>query len=147
MGCLGVPWLYPTEINALEMRTKGASLAMATNWILNYAVVQCTLPGVQNLGFRFWIIWAVICFAFIPITYLFYPETANRTLEDIDRFFETKPGIVVCNNKLATQLARPQIYIDQDNAIAQQAEKDSGWNGYEKADEKADEVTVEKLEV
>lgn len=34
MGCLGVPWLYPTEINALEMRTKGASLAMATNWIM-----------------------------------------------------------------------------------------------------------------
>jgi len=33
MGVLGVPWLYPTEINALEMRTKGASLAMATNWI------------------------------------------------------------------------------------------------------------------
>jgi hypothetical protein len=23
-GVLGVPWLYPTEINALEMRTKGA---------------------------------------------------------------------------------------------------------------------------
>jgi len=36
MGVLGVPWLYPTEINALEMRTKGASLAMATNWIMNY---------------------------------------------------------------------------------------------------------------
>lgn len=34
MGVLGVPWLYPTEINALEMRTKGASLAMATNWIM-----------------------------------------------------------------------------------------------------------------
>ena len=34
MGVLGVPWLYPTEINALEMRTKGASLAMATNWIV-----------------------------------------------------------------------------------------------------------------
>jgi MFS family permease len=24
-GVLGVPWLYPTEINALEMRTKGMS--------------------------------------------------------------------------------------------------------------------------
>jgi hypothetical protein len=35
MGVLGVPWLYPTEINALEMRTKGASLAMATNWIVS----------------------------------------------------------------------------------------------------------------
>jgi hypothetical protein len=55
MGVLGVPWLYPTEINALEMRTKGASIAMATNWISNYMVVQVTLPGIQNLGYRFWI--------------------------------------------------------------------------------------------
>ena len=30
MGVLGVPWLYPTEINALEMRTKGASLGKST---------------------------------------------------------------------------------------------------------------------
>lgn len=78
MGVLGVPWLYPTEINALEMRTKGASLAMATNWICNYAVVQATLPGLEKLGWKFWIIWAVICAAFIPITFFFYPETANR---------------------------------------------------------------------
>jgi MFS family permease len=49
MGVLGVPWLYPTEINALEMRTKGASLAMATNWICNYGVVQATLPGMSFL--------------------------------------------------------------------------------------------------
>lgn len=126
MGVLGVPWLYPTEINALEMRTKGASLAMATNWICNYAVVQATLPGIENLGYKFWIVWAVICFAFIPITYLFYPETANRSLEDIDRFFETKPGVIVCRNSLATQLSRPQQYYDQDEEIARQGEKGDG---------------------
>ena len=51
---------------------------MATNWIMNFAVVQVTLPGIDSLGWKFWIIWAVICFAFIPITYFFYPETANR---------------------------------------------------------------------
>jgi hypothetical protein len=32
MGVLAVPWLYPTEINALAFRAKGASLAMASNW-------------------------------------------------------------------------------------------------------------------
>lgn len=133
---------YPTEINALEMRTKGASLAMATNWIMvspppflslsvnstrsqlqNYAVVQVTLPGISNLGYRFWIIWAVICFAFIPITYLFYPETANRTLEDIDRFFETRPGIFVNGNKLAVQLHRPQEFVEMDDRIAREEEE------------------------
>lgn len=71
-------------------------------WKQNYMVVQVTPPGIQNLGWRFWIIWAVICFTFIPVTYLFYPETAGRTLEDIDRYFEGKPGIIVAfdNGKL-----------------------------------------------
>jgi hypothetical protein len=66
---------------------------------------------------------ACICFAFIPITYLFYPETANRTLEDIDRFFETNPPIIICRNELATQLARPQVYADQDAEIWRHVEK------------------------
>lgn len=117
MGCLGVPWLYPTEINALEMRTKGASLAMSTNWIMNYMVAQVTPSGIANLGWKFWIIWAVICASFVPITFFFYPETANRSLEDIDRFFETKPGYFVHNNKLATQLQRPEIYEKEDERI------------------------------
>ncbi|KAL3426756.1 hexose transporter [Phlyctema vagabunda] len=124
MGVLGVPWLYPTEINALEMRTKGASLAMATNWIMNYMVAEVTPSGIANLGWRFWIIWAVICASFVPITYFFYPETANRSLEDIDRFFESRPGIFVHRNHIATQLARPQVYVEQDEALAWRGEKD-----------------------
>jgi hypothetical protein len=32
IGMLGVPWLYPTEINSLPMRTKGAAVSSATNW-------------------------------------------------------------------------------------------------------------------
>ena len=30
-GWQGVPWLYPTEINSLGMRTRGAALGTATN--------------------------------------------------------------------------------------------------------------------
>lgn len=100
-------------------------------------VVQITLPGIENLGWRFWIIWAVICFSFIPITYLFYPETANRTLEDIDRYFEANRGIIVAFDKskafvvlvkyiyanpipsAATQLSRPDEYIRMDEEISQ----------------------------
>ncbi|QGI67572.1 hypothetical protein CEK26_011523 [Fusarium fujikuroi] len=120
MGVLAVPWLYPTEVNALAFRAKGASLAMASNWIMNYMVAQITPPGIANLGYRFWVIWAVICAAFVPITYLFYPETANRSLEDIDRFFAEHPDIFVFRNKTATQLARPEIYFEADKAIAEQ---------------------------
>ena len=89
-------------------------------------VVQVTLPGVQNLQWKFWIIWAIICFSFIPVTYFFYPETANRTLEDIDRFFATNPPVIVApGNKLATQLHRPTEYIEADERIAKN-EKGNG---------------------
>ena len=109
---------------------------------MNYMVAEVTPSGIANLGWKFWIIWAVICFSFIPVTYFFYPETANRSLEDIDRFFETKPGIFIHRNKIATQLARPAIYEEEDLRI-------SGLNGKamgrsEKTD--SDVLTTEEVE-
>lgn len=35
-GMLSIPWLYPTEINSLPMRTRGAAVATATNWLTNF---------------------------------------------------------------------------------------------------------------
>jgi hypothetical protein len=42
----------------------------------------------------------------------------NRTLEDVDRFFATKPGILIHRNKVAVQLQRPVEYIEADERIA-----------------------------
>lgn len=41
-----------------------------------------------------------------------------RTLEDIDRFFETEPGIFIHRNKLAVQLQRPAEFIEHDEMVA-----------------------------
>jgi Sugar (and other) transporter. len=50
---LGVPWLYPTEINSLPMRTKGAAVATATDWITNFVIVEITPIGIQSIGWKF----------------------------------------------------------------------------------------------
>ena len=39
------------------------------------------------LGYRLYIIWAVLNASFVPITWLFYPETARRSFEDMDEVF------------------------------------------------------------
>jgi hypothetical protein len=39
-----------------------------------------------------YIIFCVLCFFFIPVIYLFFPETSNMSLEDVDFLFE-KGGI------------------------------------------------------
>ncbi|TFK23886.1 hexose carrier protein [Coprinopsis marcescibilis] len=114
----GVPWLYPTEINSLAMRTKGAGLATASNWISNYIVVQVTPPGIAALGWRFYSIWAFFNAIFIPVVWLIYPETANRHLEDIDTLYrENNTMFIVVRNKEATQVERPQRFVDADKEL------------------------------
>lgn len=113
-GWQGVPWLYPTEINSLSMRTKGAALGTASNWIFNYMVVEITPIGIESLGWKFYIIWTIFNASFVPIVYLFYPETSDRTLEDIDRLFRENGSILVFRDPDAVGRKRPARYFEEE---------------------------------
>ncbi|KAK5070136.1 hypothetical protein LTR64_001973 [Lithohypha guttulata] len=112
IGFQGVPWLYPTEINSLAMRTKGAAIGTATNWMCNFIVVEITPIGIQSLGWQFYIIWVVFNAAFVPTVYLFYPETADRTLEDLDAYYRESPPLLVFRDKDVTSSKRPAKYVE-----------------------------------
>ncbi|RAL11869.1 uncharacterized protein BO97DRAFT_87636 [Aspergillus homomorphus CBS 101889] len=110
----GIRWLLPVELNSLSMRTKGAALGTATN-STNFMVVEITPVGIQNLRGKFYITSTVFNFAFVPIVYLFYPETANRSLEDIDRFMQESNGVFVHNVPEATGVERPLRFVALEN--------------------------------
>ncbi|KAF4539444.1 Sugar/inositol transporter [Lasiodiplodia theobromae] len=109
MGMLGVPWLYPSEISSYPMRTKGAAVATATNWITNFVIVEITPIGIESLGWRFWIVWTVFNAVFLPVIYLFYPETANRSLEDLDEYYRTNPSLIVIKDPHAISTKMPGV--------------------------------------
>ncbi|MCJ1465579.1 hypothetical protein MMC07_004198 [Pseudocyphellaria aurata] len=131
IGWQGVPWLYPTEINSLSMRTKGAAIGTASNWAFNYmgtplqrrqsvgifetdeeTVVEITPIGIQSLQWKFYIIWTVFNLAFVPVVYFLYPETSQRSLEDIDRLFRDDQSILIFRNKDAIASGRPAAYVE-----------------------------------
>ncbi|KAA8910848.1 hypothetical protein TRICI_004036 [Trichomonascus ciferrii] len=85
-----IPWLYPPEINSQEYRNIGASVSTATNWICNYVVVVITPIGVANIQWRFYLIFAILNYSFIPLLYFFYEETRGLSLEEIDQIFLRK---------------------------------------------------------
>ncbi|KAH7039730.1 general substrate transporter [Microdochium trichocladiopsis] len=87
-GWISVPWLYPAEVNALSMRTKGAALATACDWLFNYVVVQTTPPGIEHLRWGLYAIYALLNLAFVPLVYYLVVETRGRSLEDTDHWFE-----------------------------------------------------------
>ncbi|KAH7215292.1 general substrate transporter, partial [Fusarium oxysporum] len=120
-GWQGTAWLYNTEINSLAMRMKGASASVATQWAINYMVVQITPIGILNLGWKFYLIWVFMQFFSIPILYVFYPETANRRLEDIDIVFDEGLRICVFLDKEATQVRRPSRFIAMEEQEVEQA--------------------------
>ncbi|KAL4916446.1 general substrate transporter [Aspergillus aurantiobrunneus] len=115
MGMLGVPWLYPTEINSLPMRNKGAAVATATNWMTNFVVVEITPIGIQNIGWRFWIVWTVFNAVFLPVIYFLYPETSNRTLEDLDSYYRTDPSPIVIGDPDSLSVQRPLKYVQHED--------------------------------
>lgn len=92
-GWQGVSWLYPTEINSTKYRITGMSYGVATNWLINFAVVFITPLGVAKLKAQFYVIWTVFNAFMVIIVYVFYPETAGRSLEDIDTMFQHNPTI------------------------------------------------------
>ncbi|KAH7253836.1 general substrate transporter [Fusarium redolens] len=126
VGMLGVPWLYPTEVNSLPMRTKGAALATGTNWITNFIVVEITPIGIQNLGWRFWIVWTVTNALFLPVIYFLYPETSNRKLEDMDAYFRENPALIVIKDRDAIIAKRPEKYVQQEQEDIRREEIEDG---------------------
>ena len=81
--------LYSTEILPLRLRQRGSSISTAANWICNYAVVQFTPPAIQNIGYKTYIIFAILNALWVPIIYLYFPETKGLELEAVDHIFAT----------------------------------------------------------
>ncbi|KAF8122538.1 general substrate transporter [Boletus edulis] len=87
VGWLGMTWLYPAEIVGLRIRAPANALSTASNWIFNFMVVMVTGPSFNNISWRTYIVFAALNAFIVPIVYLFFPETAGRSLEDMDVVF------------------------------------------------------------
>lgn len=84
---LPMPWVYPPEINSIRTRTMATSVSTCTNWLSNFAVVMFTPIFINQSKWGCYLFFALMNFAYIPIIYFFYPETAGRSLEEIDIIF------------------------------------------------------------
>lgn len=91
MSYLGVTWLIPPEILPLQIRAPGAAIATATNWAFNFMVVMITPKAFDSIGPYTYTIFAAINLLMIPVVYFLYPETAGRSLEEMDIIFNQTP--------------------------------------------------------
>lgn len=86
-------WLLNSELYPLELRGRGTGLVVMVQWAANLAVSLTFLLLVDAIGkpATFWIYagFAVLAFVF---TARFVPETRERTLEEIERYWRRCAG-------------------------------------------------------
>ncbi|KAL9128952.1 MAG: hypothetical protein Q9217_002468 [Psora testacea] len=87
VGWLGMTWLYPAEIVPLRIRARANALSTSANWAFNFMVVMITPVAFSSIKYKTYIIFAVINAFIFPVVYFFYPETAYRSLEEMDAIF------------------------------------------------------------
>ncbi|KAJ5746836.1 uncharacterized protein N7511_008532 [Penicillium nucicola] len=93
IGWLGMTWLYPAEIVPLRIRAPTNALATSANWIFNFMVVMITPVAFNSIGYKTYIIFAVINAFIFPFVYFFFPETRYRSLEEMDSIFKKSTNV------------------------------------------------------
>jgi len=83
-----VSWTYPAEIFPMKVRSKAVSLATAANWTFNFALAWAVPPGLSTIAWKTYFIFAAFNFAACIHIFFCFPETAQRTLEEVEEIFE-----------------------------------------------------------
>ena len=101
----------------------------------NFFVVMITPVIINRLQWKAYLIFMVTNFAFVPLVYFCYPETANLTLEEIDYLFVNPDKGAV---KLSKELAKGRRHDPQrqsivaDTGIRRRMSSAGGATGQEK---------------
>ncbi|MGO1591295.1 MAG: sugar porter family MFS transporter [Ancrocorticia sp.] len=83
-------WLMLSEIFPLRIRGKAMGLAVFANWIANFIVAMLFPPLQESLGGALFFIFALINFGTIFFYLKFIPETKGRSLEELERHFQSQ---------------------------------------------------------
>ncbi|PSR93860.1 major facilitator superfamily transporter monosaccharide [Coniella lustricola] len=117
IGWLGMTWLYPAEITPLAIRAPANAISTTANWIFNFLVVMVTPPAFANIGYKTYVVFAVINAFMVPCVYFFFPETAYRSLEEMDEIFQDAHGFKGAFTVVKIAKHKPRRYDKHGNAL------------------------------
>lgn len=87
IGFLGGNFLYTAEIAPVHLRIAMSSISTVNHWLWSFIITMITPVALSSIGWKYYIVFAVL-FASVPLVVIpFFPETMNRNLELIDFVF------------------------------------------------------------
>ncbi|KAF2164388.1 hypothetical protein M409DRAFT_37072 [Zasmidium cellare ATCC 36951] len=124
LGFLSNTNLYATEVAPLEYRAAIAGVSTATSWLSNFVVNLVTPIGFDNIGYRYWIVYAAINAVIVPTIYFTFPETATLSLEEMDEVFRRSKNMLD-PPKIAKTMIRERTNGHSEDTVADMHEHGS----------------------
>lgn len=93
LGYLGLPFLYASELAPAHLRAAVCGISTAISWFFNFIVAEITPVAITSIGYKYFILWCATNAAAIPIVYFFFPETAGRSLEEVEEIFRSSKTV------------------------------------------------------
>ncbi|OTB09492.1 hypothetical protein M426DRAFT_50479 [Hypoxylon sp. CI-4A] len=82
-----VVWIYSAEISPLRFRHLNSGLGVLSQWATTFLTVMMAPPAIASIGWKIYIFFVIFNFIQFPFVYFFCPETAGRTLEELEGYF------------------------------------------------------------
>jgi MFS family permease len=130
-----VSWIYPPELFPLRVRGKAVALTTSANWIFNFALSYFVPPAFVNIKWEVYIIFGVFCTAMTIHVFFLFPETAGKTLEEVEEIFmsDVKPWNTHVNYHHVVREERGEIDAEKRLSFAAQHRERGGSEGTEVA--------------
>ncbi|KAI9045965.1 sugar porter family MFS transporter [Aspergillus affinis] len=113
-------WVYASEVFPLKYRAKGVGLSAAGNWIFNFALAYFVAPAFTNIQWKTYIIFGVFCTVMTFHVFFMYPETSNRSLEEIDAMFDSNVSAwksASAKDTFTAEVERRQNSVAEEKAV------------------------------
>ncbi|RDX57036.1 general substrate transporter [Lentinus brumalis] len=82
-----VSWVLASEVFPTRTRSIGTSVATCANWAFNVLFSQVSNIAINNISWRYYLVFICLNFVDFIIIGLFFPETKGRTLEEMAEIF------------------------------------------------------------
>lgn len=76
-------YIYVSEIFPTDIRPIGMGFSMFGQFASTIILLQTAPIGIVNVGWKYYLVIICWCIVFIPMVYLYWPETARLSLEEI----------------------------------------------------------------
>jgi len=99
--CLSGPtWVYVGEICPTHLRAKGMCLASASVCLANVIYLQAAPVAFKNIGWKFYILFIVLCFIGAVCIWFIWPDTRGLPLEEVAAIFGDADEVAIYQREI-----------------------------------------------